>query len=113
MSFKSVLADLQRENIVVYILQVPDRTLGAPRRKALKPEELVERLVKGTGGRVFPLKEAETAAREILRELSERWYQLTYKPQGVNRFNTRRLLVIANNPKVQLRTKLEQPGEQP
>lgn len=110
---KAVLTDLQRENILVYILQIQDRTLGAPRRKALKPEEMVERLTKGTGGRVFPLKEAETAAREIMREVSERWYQLSYKPQGVNRFNTRRLLITVNDPKIRLRTKLEQPGEQP
>lgn len=109
--FKSALEELERENIVVYVLQTTDRTYGAPRRHALKPADLIEKLTKGTGGRLFPLKESKSAAREILQELSERWFQLTYKPKGVNPINTRRLLIIANDPKVHLRTKMEQPGE--
>jgi hypothetical protein len=73
--------------------------------------DLIEKLVKGTGGRSFPLKESQHAAQEILQELSERWYQLSYKPKGVNPVNTRRLLLASNDPKVRLRTKAEQPGE--
>ncbi|MBI3949180.1 MAG: VWA domain-containing protein [Acidobacteria bacterium] len=108
---KSVVEDLARENIVVYVLQTQDRTYGAPRRRAMKPVDLIEKLTKATGGRAFPLKESQQAAREILQELSERWYQLSYKPKGVNSFNTRRLLITVSDPKIHLRTKLEQPGE--
>jgi len=108
---KTALGDLERENIVVYVLQTADRTYGAPRRRALKPVDLIEKLAKGTGGRIFPFKEAQPAARDILQELSERWYQLTYKPKGVNPINTRRLLLAVNDPKIRLRTKSEQPGE--
>lgn len=109
--FKTVLGNLERENIVVYVLQTADRTYGAPRRRALKPLDLIDKLVTGTGGRIFPLKESQSAAQEILQELSERWYQLSYKPKGVNPINTRRLLLAPNDPKIRLRTKAEQPGE--
>jgi VWFA-related protein len=111
MSPEVVLANLARENILVYVLQAEDRTRGATRRKALKPEEAVRRLVHGTGGKAYPLKEAERAAREILKELNERWYQVIYKPQGVNPLNRRRILLLANDPTLTLRTKAEHPGE--
>ncbi|MCS6817590.1 MAG: VWA domain-containing protein [Acidobacteriota bacterium] len=106
-----VLANLARENVLVYVLQAEDRTRGATRRRTLKPEEAVARLVQGTGGKAYPLKDAERAAREILEELSERWYQVIYKPQGVNPLNRRRILLLANDPMLILRTKAEHPGE--
>jgi len=106
-----VLANLARENVLVYVLQAEDRTRGATRRKALKPEEAVRQLVRGTGGKAYPLKEAERAAREILQELNERCYQVIYKPQGVNPLNRRRILLLANDPTLTLRTKAEHPGE--
>lgn len=111
MSPEAVLAHLARENVLVYVLQAEDRTRGATRRKALKPEEAIARLVQSTGGKAYPLKEADRAAREILEELSERWYQVIYKPQGVNPLNRRRLLLLANDPTFTLRTKAEHPGE--
>ncbi len=106
-----VLANLARENVLVYVLQAEDRTRGATRRRTLKPEEAVARLIQGTGGKAYPLKDAERAAREILEELSERWYQVIYKPQGVNPLNRRRILLLANDPTLTLRTKAEHPGE--
>ncbi|GBC83352.1 hypothetical protein HRbin10_02499 [bacterium HR10] len=106
-----VLAHLARENILVYVLQADDRTRGATRRRALKPEEAVARLVQGTGGKAYPLKDAERAAREILEELNQRCYQVIYKPQGVNPLNRRRILLLANDPTLTLRTKAEHPGE--
>jgi Ca-activated chloride channel family protein len=108
--FSAVLDHLERENIVVYVLQTADRTYGATRRFGPKPVDLVEKITKATGGRIFPFKEATGAAQEILQELSERWYQLTYKPKGVSVHNNRRLLLTANNPKLRLRTRQEQPG---
>lgn len=106
-----VLAHLLRENVVVYALQLDDRTRGAPRRKALKPEEALRLLTERTGGKIYPIKEEARAAREILQEVSDRWYQLVYKPQGINPLNARRLLLIPNDPKVKLRSKLMHPGE--
>lgn len=106
-----VLAHLARENVLVYVLQADDRTRGATRRRALKPEEAVARLVQGTGGKAYPLKDAERAAREILEELNQRCYQVIYKPQGVNPLNRRRILLLANDPTLTLRTKAEHPGE--
>lgn len=108
--FKTVITHLEQENIVTYVLQAPDRTYGASRRRALKPVALIKKLTKGTGGRIFPLSKVQRAAREILQEVSERWYQLTYRPKGVDPLTTRRLLVVANDPRIRLRTKLEQPG---
>jgi VWFA-related protein len=106
-----VLANLARENVLVYVLQAEDRTRGATRRRALKPEEAVARLVQGTGGKAYPLTDAERAAREILEELNQRWYQVIYKPNGVNPLNRRRILLLANDPTLTLRTKAEHPGE--
>jgi len=111
MSPDVVLAHLARENVLVYVLQADDRTRGATRRRALKPEEAVARLVQGTGGKAYPLKDAERAAREILEELNQRCYQVIYKPQGVNPLNRRRILLLANDPTLTLRTKAEHPGE--
>jgi len=106
-----VLAHLIRENIVVYALQIEDRTRGATRRRSLKPEEALRRLTERTGGKVYPIAEATRAAHDILQEVSEHWYQLVYKPQGINPLNTRRLLLIPNDPTIKLRTKLFHPGE--
>ncbi|HXF06023.1 MAG TPA: VWA domain-containing protein [Blastocatellia bacterium] len=111
MPAEDVLAHLARENVVVYALQLEDRTRGAARRKALKPEEALRLLTERTGGKIYPIKEEARAAREILEEVSDRWYQLVYKPQGINPLNTRRILLIPNDPKVKLRTKLLHPGE--
>lgn len=111
MPAEDVVAHLARENVVVYALQLEDRTRGAARRKSLKPEEALRLLTERTGGKVYPIKEEARAAREILQEVSDRWYQLVYKPQGINPLNTRRILLIPNDPKVKLRTKLLHPGE--
>jgi VWFA-related protein len=111
MPYEEVLDNLERENVIIYVLQAEDRTRGATRRKTLKPEEAIARLTEGTGGKSYPLKEADRAAKEILQEVSEQWYQLIYKPQGVNPLNTRKLLLIPDDRQLKLRTKLEHPGE--
>lgn len=108
---EDVLAHLARENVVLYALQLEDRTRGAARRKSLKPEDALRLLTERTGGKIYPIKEEARAAHEILQEVSDRWYQLVYKPQGINPLNTRRILLIPNDPKVKLRTKLLHPGE--
>ncbi|HYY41891.1 MAG TPA: VWA domain-containing protein, partial [Pyrinomonadaceae bacterium] len=51
--FKEALTELQREDIAVYALQIPDRTGGALRRDQPKPAKVVEQLAEATGGRVL------------------------------------------------------------
>lgn len=109
--FQVVLRNLQRDNIILYAIKFDDRTRGAPRRKALKPEETLNRLTSGTGGRIVEAKQLANSARGIMREIAEQWYQLTYRPAGINPLIARRLLLIANDRQFKLRTKSEQPPE--
>jgi len=109
--FETALATLQSENVVVYALQIKDRTFGAPNRTGPKPPDALAKLAEGTGGRVYKIEEAERAAKEISHELRSNWYKLTYKPTGVNPINARRLLITCVEDKVVLRTKALQPGK--
>ena len=109
--FDDLLATLQREDIVVYVLQAADRTRNASRLEGPKPREAVERLTTGTGGRAFPLGEAATAAKIITEELRLNWYRAVYTPRGVDRLVERNLLLIRRGEGVPaLRTKSAFPG---
>jgi VWFA-related protein len=108
--FDAALKALQNENIVVYALQAPDRTRGALLRDKPKPPVALDALSGGTGGAIFPVDKAADAAKAITEDLRKKWYRLTYTPSGVNTLNTRRLLLISNEPGIQLRTKRAQPG---
>jgi VWFA-related protein len=91
--FKDVLAELQRQDIAVYALQIPDRTGGALRRDQPKPAKVVEQLAEGTGGRVLPLSEPRQAASAICDELRKHRYLLAYSPSTYSAYDARRLLV--------------------
>lgn len=108
--FDDVLETLQEENIILYALQVPDRTRGALLRDRPKPPIVIEKLTVGTGGAAFPLDKAAEAAKVITDELRNRWYRLTYTPSGVNMISKRNLLIISREPGVELRTKSAHPG---
>ena len=109
--FDEILATLQREDIVVYVLQAPDRTRNASRLEGPKPREAVERLTVGTGGRAFALSEAEKAAKVITEELRLNWFRAVYTPRGVDRLVERNLLLIRRDEgKPALRTKAAFPG---
>ncbi|MBX7219126.1 MAG: VWA domain-containing protein [Blastocatellia bacterium] len=110
--YERVLSLLQRENIVVYGLQIPDRTFGAPRAKKLgpKPVDAFHGLVEGTGGRVFKLDDAAKAAKIMTDEIRNRWYLIDYVPKGTNTTIARRLLVSLNDDKLQMRVKRQQPA---
>lgn len=108
--FDAALKALQNENIIVYALQVADRTRGALLRDKPKPPAALDALTAGTGGVILPIDKAADAAKAITEDLRKKWYRLTYTPLGVNTLNTRRLLLISNEPGVQLRTKRAQPG---
>ncbi len=95
--FEEILAQLQTQNITVYALQIPDRTGGALRRDQPKPMRVIEQLVEGTGGRVFPANQPQEAAKAICDELRKNRYMLSYVPiSGAAYGESRRLLVVAD-----------------
>jgi Ca-activated chloride channel family protein len=94
MHFNDILARLQAEDITVYAVQAPDRTGGALRRDQPKPVYVVQQLVEGTGGLVFPINEPEEAAKAICDELRKNRYVLSYVPTSVPYGEARRLLLL-------------------
>lgn len=108
--FDPLLALLQREDIVVYVLQAPDRTRNASRAEGPKPLQAVAKLTEGTGGRVFPLADAPAAAKTITEELRLNWFRAVYTPRGVDRLSERNLLIMRHDSGPALRTKSAFPG---
>ncbi len=94
--FEETLNNLQSQDITVYALQAPDRTGGALRRDQPKPVQVIEKLVEGTGGRIFPVNEPRTAAAAICDELRKNRYILSYFPNSASYLDARRLLIIAD-----------------
>lgn len=92
--FDEIVATLQRENIVVYVLEAPDRTRNASRLEGPKPKQAIARLTEATGGRAFPLAESTRAAKLITEELRLNWFRAIYTPRGVDRLQDRNTLII-------------------
>jgi Ca-activated chloride channel family protein len=107
-SFDKVLGDLQNQNVTVYALQIPDRTGGAFRRNQPKAGQVIEQLTEGTGGRVFPIEEAQTAAKFICDELKKNRYLLNYQPTNMSSYEARRVFLIGDEG-ISIRTKTAQP----
>jgi Ca-activated chloride channel family protein len=107
-AFDKVLSDLQNQNITVYALQIPDRTGGAFRRNQPKAGQVIEQLTEGTGGRVFPIEEAQIAAKFICDELKRNRYLLNYLPTNMSSYEARRVFLIGDEG-ISLRTKTAQP----
>jgi len=107
-SFDKVLGELQNQNIVVYTLHMPDRTGGAYRRNQPKAGKVITDLTEGTGGKAFPIDEAQTAAKFICDELRKNRYLLSYFPTNTSTFDARRVFVVADEG-ITLRTKNAQP----
>jgi Ca-activated chloride channel homolog len=108
--FDEALHALQDENIILYVLQVADRTRGALLRDKPKPPAALAQLTEGTGGAIFPFDKSEEAAKTIADDLRRNWYRLTYTPSGINTINTRRLLLMSHSEDIKLRTKGSHPG---
>lgn len=106
--FEKVLAELQNQNITVYALQIPDRTGGAFRRNQPKAGDVITQLAEGTGGKVFPIEEAQTAAKFICDELKKNRYLLNYLPTNTSSYDARRVFLIADEG-IAVRTKNAQP----
>lgn len=106
--FAETLNNLQSQDITVYALQAPDRTGGALRRDQPKPVQVIEKLVEGTGGRVFPVNEPRAAAQAICDELRKNRYILSYFPNSASYLDARRLLIVADTG-INVRFKTYQP----
>ncbi len=107
-TFDKILGKLQNQNITVYAVQMPDRTGGAYRRDQPKAGEVITKLTDGTGGKVFPLDEAQTAAKSIADELRKSRYLLSYFPTNTSSFDARRVFLVADDG-ISVRTKNAQP----
>jgi len=107
-SFDKILGQLQNQDITIYALQIPDRTGGAYRRNQPKAPEVIKQLTEGTGGKIFPIEEAQTAAKFIADELRKSRYLLSYQPTNTSSYDARRLFVIADEG-ILVRTKKAQP----
>jgi len=107
--FDDVLRALQEANIVLYAIQVPDRTRGALLRDKPKPPATIEQLTVGTGGAAYPFDKVAEAAKTISDDLRKNWYRLVYTPSGINTLNMRRLLLMSHNSNIELRTKGSHP----
>lgn len=109
--FEKILAELQAQDITVYAVQAPDRTGGALRRDQPKPVQVVQKLVEGTGGSIFPINEPTEAAKAICDELRKHRYVLSYAPVSVPFGDARRLLLVADIG-ISVRAKTMQPAKQ-
>jgi Ca-activated chloride channel family protein len=107
-AFDKILGSLQNQNITVYALQIPDRTGGAFRRNQPKANEVIKQLTEGTGGKIFPIEEAQTAAKFICDELKKNRYLLSYLPTNTSSYDARRVFLIADEG-ISIRTKTAQP----
>jgi hypothetical protein len=65
-------------------------------------------LAEGTGGKVFPIEEAQTAAKFICDELKKNRYLLNYLPTNTSSYDVRRVFLIADEG-IAVRTKNAQP----
>lgn len=109
-TFDKTVADLQANDITVYMIQIPDRTRGAIRRDVPKPRQVVDKLVEATGGLVFPIEETPEAAKTICDELRKNRFVLSYLPSSAPFGEVRRLLV-AGDEGITVRSKsMQQPN---
>ena len=108
--FNAALVELQRENVILYAIQVPDRTRGALLKDKPKPPVALAQLTQGTGGTIYTFDKAADAAKKIADDMRKNWYRLTYTPEGVNPINTRRLLLMSHDDGIKFRTKGSHPG---
>jgi hypothetical protein len=59
---------------------------------------------------IYPIDSIETSAKTIADDMRKNWYRLIYVPSGINTINARRLLLMAHDDKIELRTKSSHPA---
>ena len=109
-NFDKALAQLQANDITVYMIQIPDRTRGAIRRDVPKPKQVVDKLVEATGGLVFPIEETTEAAKAICDELRKNRFVLSYVPSSAPFGESRRLLVAGDEGIIIRSKSMQQPN---
>jgi VWFA-related protein len=107
-TFENILAELQSNDITVYTIQIQDRTRGAIRRDVPKPKQVIDKLVEGTGGLIFPIDAPAEAAKAICDELRKNRYVLSYVPSSAPFGESRRFLVVGDQG-ITVRAKSMQP----
>jgi VWFA-related protein len=108
--FDQALYALQDNNVMLFAIQVADRTHGALLRDKPKPPAVLEKLTVGTAGAIYPLSAPEKSAKTIADDLRNNCYRLTYSPAGISTLSNHRLLIVSNDKQVEFRTKGSQPG---
>lgn len=106
--FDKIVSELQTANVAVYAMQIEDRTGGAYRRDQPKPEQAIQKLTEGTGGKTFDFADPQAAAKAICDELRKNRYLLSYQSTGAASLDARRLFLTGDNG-INLRTKISQP----
>ncbi len=106
--YDKVLNELQSDNVTVYSLQIPDRTGGAYRRDQPKAGVTMTQLAEETGGKVFPLAEAQTAAKFICDELRQHRYLLSYISANSATYDARKIFIVSDDG-ITVRTKTAHP----
>lgn len=106
--FQKILGRMQNENITIYALQLPDRTGGAFRRDRPKAAAVLTQLTEGTGGTIYPIEEAQDAAKAICEELRHNRYLLSYISVNTSSYDIRRVFLTAGEG-ISVRTKTAQP----
>lgn len=106
--YSKILNELERENITVYALQLPDRSGGAYRRNVPKAPKVIQELTENTGGKIFDFEDASNAAKTICDELRNNRYILSYFPTNTSSYDERRLLLLGDEG-IKVRTKLFHP----
>ncbi len=109
--FADAVRALQQENIILFALQVSDRTRGALMREKPKPPHALEQLTTETGGAIYPFDAVETSAKTIADDMRKNWYRLVYSPSGISTLNARKLLIMSHDEKIEFRTKGSHPAK--
>src|SRR2546423_2944555 len=109
--FADALRALQDENIVLYALQVSDRTRGALMRDKPKPPAALEQMTAATGGSVYSFDKPEDSAKSIADDLRKNWYRLVYAPAGVTTFEAPRLPAMPHGRNIKIEAKNLLPSE--
>ena len=95
-TFDKVLNELQQQNIVVYSLQIPDRTGGAYRRDQPKANAVVTQLAEQTGGLVLPFDDAAERSENHLRRAPQEPLPALIQSSRRLSYDARRLLLVAD-----------------
>jgi hypothetical protein len=69
---------------------------------------VINQLTEGTGGKAFPIEEAQTAAKFICDELKKNRYLLNYLPTNFSSYEARRVFLLGTEG-ITIRTKAAQP----